>query len=80
MTNQISPPIYVSHLADDNDPTETACGEPWQGWQEPDDCRRRTGFVLTPFEQPRPHVDPIRFCGACARLAQVASQHEGSAD
>lgn len=59
---------YVSHLAADVRPMATACGEPWQGWQAPEDLPSGT-LVLPPHEQPRPHQDPIRFCRACQQRA-----------
>ena len=61
---------YISHLADDGDPRVTACGEPWQGWQEPDNAPRV--IVDPPHDPPRPHADQIRMCQACLRVA-VAS-------
>lgn len=67
---------YVAHLADDSR-LFTACGEPWQGWQEPDGAPRdvgpNRGGPLPPQGDPRPHIDQIRFCGACQRGAMRAT-------
>ena len=63
---------YTAHLADGDHPDRTACGEPWQGWQAP----RTASYELTPrtvelppHEEPRAHVDEIRQCQACFRVA-----------
>jgi len=58
---------YVSHLAKDDNPRLTACGEPCQGWQAPDDGLPGE-IQLPPHDQPRPHKDDIRFCQACAKI------------
>lgn len=42
---------YVAHLADEARPLATACGEPWQGWQAPEDIDPRS-VVLPPHDQP----------------------------
>lgn len=63
--------VYTAHLANDERPDYTACGEPWQGWQAP----QTDSYELTPgnVELP-PHYEPqrgdtIRQCQACARSA-----------
>lgn len=61
---------YVSHLRADGS-YGTVCGEPWQGWQEPD-MPSHGAPVLPPFDLPRSHHatgigDEIRFCGACQK-------------
>ena len=66
---------YVAHLASDTSPLETACGEPWQGWQEPFDAdmvqpsdRYAVAAGPSHLQPPRPHQDTVRQCGACLRL------------
>lgn len=67
---------YVSHLASDKDNNQTACGEPWQGWQEPynaDLLQRHNRIVLPPMGQPRHSSshgisDSIRCCRACLQV------------
>lgn len=65
---------YVTHLGADNSPARTtACGEPWQGWQCPPEYEWSHGLnpaPLPPFEQPRPHKDEIRMCGACFQVCR----------
>jgi len=60
---------FISHLKDDNS-VGTACGEPWQGWQAPKDLDLKDpeAIILPPHDQPRPHKDRIRFCGACRKI------------
>ncbi len=60
---------YVSHLAADTTAAATFCGEPWQGWQAPFnlDLLDPKAVTLPPQSPPRPHLDRIRFCGACAK-------------
>lgn len=54
---------FTSHMAKDGS-TVTLCGEPWQGWQEPDDADpRASGNPVPPFEKP-PEA-PVRQCQAC---------------
>jgi hypothetical protein len=64
---------YVSHLSDDSG-LFTACGEPWQGWQEPASAPRdvgpNRGGPMPPHSQPRAHQDKVRFCGACLRVSR----------
>jgi hypothetical protein len=61
---------YVAHLRLSESSTATVCGEPWQGWQLPLDADyERDNPPLSPHEQPRPHIDPIRQCRACAQVA-----------
>ena len=65
---------YIAHLARDANPLETACGEPWQGWQAPTNLDLQPAWMpnratLPPRDQPRPHVDAIRQCQACMRVA-----------
>lgn len=66
-------PNYIAHLSSDASPLETACGEPWQGWQEPFGADKAVPperyRVDPPMTKPRPHVDPIRQCQACLRVA-----------
>ena len=65
---------YIAHLADATDLLSTFCGEPWQGWQAPEDLDLKTrvddprSTTIAPHSQPRPHQDRIRQCQACARL------------
>lgn len=69
--------VYTAHLASDKDRNQTACGEPWQGWQEPYDAdliRPRGAGTLPPNHPPRDATTPggpdlIRACVACHRLA-----------
>lgn len=65
-------PDYIAHLAAANG-LETACGEPWQGWQEPFDADLGVSpgryRVDPPMSKPRPHIDRIRQCQACLRVA-----------
>lgn len=74
---------YVAHLARDANRFETACGEPWQGWQEPAGADRHTPadryLVVPPHDPPRPHVDPIRQCQACLRVAREWAETQPSA-
>jgi len=59
---------YLCHLANDKKPKATACGEPWQGWQAPKDLDLYSfSYILSPHNPPRPHVDKIRLCQACAK-------------
>lgn len=58
---------YVAHLADDEKPKTTACGEPWQGWQAPDVLWPTV--ELPPHDPPRSHGDLIRQCRACMKVA-----------
>lgn len=60
--------VYTAHLARDDNPDRTLCGEPWQGWQAP----TTDSYELTPdhdeqppHHPPRPHIDTIRQCQAC---------------
>lgn len=46
---------YVMHLAEDDDPARTVCGEPWQRWQV--------------GQAPGP-LDKIHQCQACYRRAR----------
>lgn len=57
---------YTSHLAVGNSLEETACGEPWQGWQAPDGYN---GNTIPPNTPPKPHQTEIRLCQACRRVA-----------
>lgn len=63
---------YVAHLVHANG-FNTACGEPWQGWQEPFDMDLLDPrhHPIPPFDDPRPHQDSIRQCQACLRVALV---------
>jgi|1185.fasta_scaffold28920_2 hypothetical protein len=61
---------YVSHLREDDTPN-TLCGEPWQDWQAP---QGYTGSSLPPARQPRPHLDPIRFCAACVKIVRGGNE------
>jgi hypothetical protein len=62
---------YIAHLASGTNPLETACGEPWQGWQEPFDADKAVPpdryRVRPPYDKPQPHKDPIDQCQACFR-------------
>jgi hypothetical protein len=70
---------FVAHLASDGDPRATACGEPWQGWQEPENPDRENYGVLPPHDQPRPRKDRIRQCQACLRVAASSPTEKGEA-
>lgn len=60
---------YISHLASDESRYFTACGEPWQGWQQPEDAESYGAPPpRNPMNQPRPHKDKIYQCQACFRL------------
>lgn len=65
---------YTAHLRRDDSPG-TACGEPWQGWQEPFDMDLCDPYAaaLPPMQPPRARNDPggpdrIRRCQACLRV------------
>ena len=63
---------HTAHLADDEQPDRTACGEPWQGWQAPTTAsyEMTPGNVeLPPHDKPRAHVDRIHQCQACRKIA-----------
>lgn len=62
--------LFTAHLASDADPRATACGEPWQGWQEPDlPCVDEVaGSPLPPHGEPGRN-DRVRQCQACFRVA-----------
>ena len=64
---------YTAHLARDGNRLETACGEPWQGWQAPaalDLAPQKAGYPAPlPPHRPPQHGDRIRQCQACARAA-----------
>lgn len=62
---------HVSHLADNERPASTACGEPWQGWQAPSNLTMLDpkAFTLAPHDPPRPHIESVRLCRACQRRA-----------
>lgn len=61
-------PLHVSHLADDNNPDSTVCGNPWQSWQH------QTAPSTVHISPPRPHTDRIRLCQACRRIALGLTQ------
>jgi hypothetical protein len=65
---------YTAHLADDERPHSTACGESWQSWQAPKDLDLvdPQAEVLPPVEGPGPHVR-IRFCGACRKVTRCST-------
>jgi hypothetical protein len=60
---------FVAHLGDDDNPNFTACGEPWQDWQAPKDADLLGVPVLPGQDKPKAHVDRIRQCQACFRVA-----------
>lgn len=61
---------HVAHLARDDKPNLTACGEPWQGWQVPPDADLKDPKLVTlsPHLPPTPQ-DRVRQCQACRRVA-----------
>lgn len=59
-------PDYVAHLSNDDNPKQTACGEPWQGWQAPEDIDLRD-IILPPHTPPQ--GGSVRQCQACAKVA-----------
>lgn len=62
-------PNYISHIAEDGTrPLATACGEPWQQWQAPDETDPEN-LPVPPDTPPIPHKTEIRFCGACRKIA-----------
>jgi len=67
----VTPSPYVTHLATP-DGQRTICGEPWQGWQAPAALVAAKGkwtASIPPHTQPRAHVDAIRHCQGCHRVA-----------
>lgn len=60
---------YTAHLARDDNPLYTACGEPWQGWQAPSDLDLRDPHAITLAPHDPPTWESIRQCQACLRVA-----------
>lgn len=62
---------YTAHLARDDNPDYTLCGEPWQGWQAPktDSYELTPGNVELPPHYPPEKDDVIRQCQACFHKA-----------
>lgn len=56
---------YISHMSVGNQLEETACGEPWQGWQSPENYR---GDTIPPNDPPK-HLSKIRLCQACQNIS-----------
>lgn len=68
---------YTAHLARTGQPWMTACGETWQGWQEPPGYAARDPLARTlpPHEEPRPG-DRVRQCQACHRPSVAVAEAE----
>ena len=58
---------YTSHLLDTNN-RDTACGEPWQGWQAPETY---SGDTIPPNQKPISHQTQVRLCNACKRISDL---------
>jgi hypothetical protein len=62
--------FFISHLIRDDGTLQTVCGQPWQGWQEPEDFDRgyTQGEVYPPHVPPQ-RTDEIHQCQVCFREA-----------
>ena len=65
--------MRIAHRANE-DTTDTACGEPWQGWQAPEELDQHS-VVLPPHAQPT-HGESVRQCQACAKVAAEKAAEE----
>lgn len=62
--------MRTSHLSDDKG--NTACGEPWEAWQEPGVITAETTAMMTPRELQEEREQPrglVRQCQACLKRA-----------
>src|ERR1041384_2330894 len=62
---------HTAHMARDDNPSLTACGEPWQGWQAPRTKayeRLPDTVELPPHDKPK-RGEKVRQCQACLREA-----------
>jgi hypothetical protein len=64
---------YTAHLERDDRPNLTACGEPWQGWQVPEDADLKDPRLVTlpPHDPPNPSKDMVRQCQACLKTVAI---------